>query len=160
MIGHAATRLGTTAMDLLRAAQAVVDLLPETIDGELVRCHEVARVVAEVLSYPERSKSGMFDELVVVDGKFGVHDHSWIRVDGSVRGRLILDPYAVGRIPMVQVLDLDVMTLPYRRESACDRCGVPNPWFYREGPTRDDVRHEVLAALRSYLTWFKPKGGA
>jgi len=48
--------------------------------------------------------------------------------------------------------------LPYRRESACDRCGAPNPWLYREGPARDDVRHETIAALRSYLTWFKPKG--
>jgi len=173
MIGHAAKRLGSTATGILRVAQDVVDLLPETIDGELVRCHEVARVVAEVLSVSDR-----FGDRIVVDGKFGVHDHSWIQIDlnpGLVpysvggRGRLILDPYAVGRVPMVQMLDLDATLLPYRRESACDRCGAPNPWLYREGPTRDDVRHEVVAALRSrvsdqrasvYPTWFDTKGGA
>lgn len=153
MIGYAAERLGTRAKNLLLVTQAIVDRLPETIDGELVRCHEIARVVAELLSM-----SDDFGDLIVVDGKFGVHDHSWIRMDQDGRGCLILDPYAMGRIPMVQVIDLDAMMVPYRRESACDRCGAPNPWLYREGPVRDDVRHEVITALRSYLTWFKLRG--
>jgi hypothetical protein len=53
--------------EMLGLASAIVELLPETTpDGELIRCHEVARIVGCLL------------KLEVQDGKYGLHDHSWL----------------------------------------------------------------------------------
>jgi hypothetical protein len=70
--------------------------------------------------------------LAVVDGAFLRVHHSWLSVD---HGGAILDVYSVGRLPMVQLVDLrNLASLPMRV-------------LYREGASRDDIREEVIAEL-------------
>lgn len=97
-----------------RLAKRVVETLPEEIEGQPLRCHEVARVVSHFI--PGR----------VVDGRCGPYDHSWL-----ILGDFILDPYAIGSYPLVQLAD------PY--------CLIKR--HYVEGAPRDDVRHEQLHTL-------------
>ena len=111
----------------LEAAARIVDLLPEiTPDGELIRCHEVARIVGCLL------------KLEVQDGKYGLHDHSWLwtgpfhpRWPRSLDPPKILDPYCVGNLPIVRILD--------------PASSVPHlGWMYRPGPVRDDVLKDFV----------------
>ncbi|MHA1573147.1 MAG: hypothetical protein ACTSX8_04065 [Alphaproteobacteria bacterium] len=76
-------------MQLHREAQRLVASLPRDRRSKL-RCHELARAVGRVL------------QLTVVDGKYGVVEHSWLSVTDTV----ILDVYVPGRAPMVQLLEL------------------------------------------------------
>lgn len=114
---------------MLRRAEAIVDLLPEeTPDGELIRCHEVARIVGSLLKLP------------VQDGKYGMCDHSWLwtrefdptfprlRVNGAPK---ILDPYCVGSLPAVRILD-SLVSLPHLG------------WAYQTGRERDDVKQDFV----------------
>lgn len=92
MRGYAETEVFDPAeIRLFRTAQQAVDCLP---DMPNLRCHEVARAVSRVL------------KLKVVDGWYGAVDHSWLEVPRSKGFPLILDLYAVGRVPMVQLLDV------------------------------------------------------
>lgn len=116
-------------LSLLQRAEAIVDLLPETTpDGKLIRCHEVARIVGSLLSLP------------VQDGKYGMCDHSWcwtrepdkdyhiLRLSAAPK---ILDPYAVGSLPVVRLLDTSVL--------------VPHlGWSYTPGVERDDVKEDFV----------------
>lgn len=83
--------------------------------GNELRCHEVARAVQRVLAAQPH-------ELVVVDGKCGPIEHSWLRC----RDGVILDPYAPGRLPAVQLIDPIVGTA------------------YRPGVPRTDIRQEII----------------
>lgn len=85
--------------------------------GNELRCHELARAV-QIVTYD----SG--HTLVVVDGKCGPIEHSWLMTDG---GR-ILDPYAPGRLPAVQLVD-------------------PIVGAYRPGTKRADIRHAIVDQL-------------
>lgn len=69
--------------------------------------------------------------LEVVDGLFGLVDHTWIEV--ALPGRIaILDIYSVGRLPMVQLVHHSFSTkMPYVGR-----------------PPRSDVRTDVIARLR------------
>lgn len=116
-------------MEFLQRAVRIVDLLPElSPDGELIRCHEVARVVGCLL------------KLEVQDGKYGLHDHSWLwtgpfhpRWPRSCDPPKILDPYCVGNLPIVRLLD--------------SASSVPHlGWMYRPGPERDDVLNDFVAS--------------
>lgn len=116
-------------IELLGLATIIVELLPETTpDGELVRCHEVARIVGCLLKLP------------VEDGKYGLHDHSWCWTGPFHPGYprtldppKILDPYCVGNLPVVRILD--------------SATSVPHlGWMYRPGQQRDDVLHEFVAS--------------
>lgn len=116
---------------LLLRAERIVELLPETTpDGELIRCHEVARIVGYLLKLP------------VQDGKYGMCDHSWcwtrepdpdyhiLRVSAAPK---ILDPYAIGSLPVVRLLDSGV--------------SVPHiGWSYMPGQARDDVKKDFVEA--------------
>lgn len=124
MTGFAATEIFEPwELDLLRRAEHVVRQLPEGL-----RCHEVARVVRQVLG------TG-----VVRDGKVGDTtrgcqvDHSWVVLedDGTGRRLHVLDCYAVGQVPPVQLVD----------------AGFPlaNPFFV--GKDRDDIDHEKVREL-------------
>jgi hypothetical protein len=99
-----------------------------------LRCHEVARVVAFILT-------GTHDD--VVDGTYGIFDHSWLEWRHS-GNRFILDCYTVGQLPMVQAIDA-VSLLP------------ENKLYEHRGP-RQDIRHKqidiILQMLRGF-TWWK-----
>jgi len=126
--------------DLLVRATRIVELLPELQpDGELIRCHEVARVVGCLL------------KLDVQDGKYGLHDHSWCwtgpfhpRWPRTVDPPKILDPYCVGNLPVVRLLD--------------SASSVPHlGWMYRPAPERDDVLKAFVESeaerIRRILQW-------
>jgi hypothetical protein len=86
--------------------------------GNELRCHELARAVHLVV-YESAPK------LLVIDGKCGPIEHSWLYLEDAV----ILDPYAPGRLPAVQLVDLVVGTA------------------YRPGPRREDIRQAVVDRL-------------
>lgn len=164
MLGYAATQFSQRALELMRYVALIVERFPEhaSVDGP-ARCHEVARAVWSVLRCVEADgvllEAGVADEgeslahlVSVVDGRFGHHDHSWLRVDGEAgEPACVLDPYAVGRLPMVQLVDQDCLTLAYHPGRGDD-----SPWRYREARDadgrpvrRDDVRWGTVEALVS-----------
>ena len=71
----------------LRRATALVDRVPQQLDGTWVRCHELARAVGRVLDLP------------VMDGSFGACEHTWLLLPTHV----ILDVYVPARVPQVQL---------------------------------------------------------
>jgi len=78
-------------LELLARVQAYIERVSDRWGNEL-RCHELARAVADVLAHRD---------LIVVDGKCGPIEHSWLCFsDGK-----ILDPYVPGRVPAVQLVD-------------------------------------------------------
>lgn len=119
---------------LLRMAERVVEFLP---DG--MRCHEVARVVGAVLG------------LEVADGSYGFVDHSWCwteppdpsRIAGRIGMPNILDPYCVGALPQVRLLDGSCTSLPHVG------------WSYRPGPARADVDEELVQATSDFFKQHK-----
>jgi hypothetical protein len=101
-------------LDLLARVQTIVARVSDEWGNEL-RCHELARAVHRVIG----------DSTIrVVDGHCGPIEHSWLRCgDGT-----IVDPYAPGRVPAVQVVD-------------------PLAGSYRPGVARRDVRRSVIRRL-------------
>lgn len=108
------------ALHAFALAQRVVEVLPE--DGRL-RCHEVARIVREVIGVGE-----------VQDGRFGAGprvlpvDHSWIVLRRVGPNRHVLDPYAVGQAPPVRLVEV----------------GFPLDDPFVAGSPREDVREDVV----------------
>jgi hypothetical protein len=102
-------------LKLLARTEAYVGLVSDAWGNEL-RCHELARAVRHVL--------GDFT-LVVVDGRCGPVEHSWIVCEGGV----ILDVYVPGRLPAIQIIDPIV--------------GIA----YRKGSPRDDIRSAIVTRL-------------
>lgn len=94
----------------------------------LLRCHELARGVAEVLK--RRGLVGW----TVVDGLYGLVDHSWLV---SERGN-ILDVYAIAALPMVQLVNTGCAGVRRPRQ------GYPG---YREGEPRTDILEDVVQWL-------------
>lgn len=96
VLGYSATNVFRKEhQELLRRAEKGVAALPE-IDG--LRCHEVARAVGQWLG------------LDYADGLYGAVQHTWLWVPvkpgpGVLRVIHILDVYAVGRLPIVQLID-------------------------------------------------------
>lgn len=93
------------------------------------RCHEVARAVSQIW---EKRGLPSACEIQVVDGHYGAVDHSWLAFWDGGRS-CIIDPYAVGRLPMVQLVD------PY----------VPGalPMYRPQDGYRSDIRPHEVAAL-------------
>jgi hypothetical protein len=103
-------------------------------DTKPVRCHELARAVAEFLSLLRAC---------VQDGFYGFVEHSWLWVpgppEGTVTKRLgwphILDVYSVGQLPMVRLV-------------AGDNAGLPHVgWSYRPDSPRTDIDRAVVERL-------------
>lgn len=96
MISYAGRRVFTgKAMAAAKAAALVVSHIKE-VEDEKLRCHEVARIVQRILKpiFPIKLR----------DGSYGICiDHSWCLIDGY-----ILDVYAVGSIPQVQLVDANL----------------------------------------------------
>jgi len=86
-----------TEIALYEKAVEMLKVLPEHSPwGTLLRCHELARVVGELL------------DLEYVDGLYsGFMEHSWcLMPERHDRiGRNILDVYPVGRFPLPQLVD-------------------------------------------------------
>lgn len=101
---------------LLARVEAYVALVSDTWGNEL-RCHELARAVQRVVH--DRAF-----KLVVVDGMCGPIEHSWLCLSDGV----ILDPYAPGRLPAVQLVDA--------------LAGA-----YRPGEKRQDIRQAIVDQL-------------
>ena len=124
MRGYAATAIFTAEERLLLGeAERFVARLYDP-DGE-VRCHEVARAFQE--TWPEYRGIA----LEVVDGTFGIVDHSWIEAWNGPR-KSVLDVYSVGRLPIVQLIHVNFK--------------FPLP--FNSGKPRDDVRRDVISQLR------------
>jgi hypothetical protein len=91
-----------------------------------VRCHELARALAV-----------FFDGgWVVVDGKYGSVDHSWL-VPLAYKTRTVLDPYAVWRVPMVQLVDTSPL--------------LPEHGLYKPGTYRMDIQNGVVTKLIQFF---------
>lgn len=123
-----------TARHLLELAQMAVAFLPDSIDPETIRCHELARALTQQLPGMHR----------LVDGRYGQVDHSWIELPLGGAG-YILDVYAVGRLPQVQLLQkhpfLEAVTA-----------------LYKPGSPRNDIRRNVVEAMNEHLNrTFRPR---
>lgn len=120
MIGYSEKEIfSKPELQLFSRARRFVDDLVE-FPTEVFRCHELARAVAASL----RELGFLVD---VVDGHIGAVDHSWL----VTQHKHILDVYAVGRLPMVQLVD------PFT--SAC--------MGYREGRQREDIDQAVVEKI-------------
>ena len=84
--------------------------------GNELRCHELARAVKIVVDK---------NTLYVLDGKCGPIEHSWLSFGDGV----ILDPYAPGRMPAVQMIDPIVGAA------------------YRPGTPRSDIQQAIVDRL-------------
>lgn len=110
-------------LGLLNRATAYVTRVDESAFEEPVRCHELVRAIGKLL------------ELKHEDGVYSLHweigggvDHSWLLVPQDFKrervGCSILDVYAVGSLPQVQLLHCGT-TVPHyrnfiRREARTD----------------------------------------
>lgn len=103
---------------LLRMAVDVVTKLPDPPAGEEWRCHEVARIVQYALRLAGHTT-------LLQDGLYGTIDHSWLWLPPYPR-RVLLDTYAVGAHPQVQL-----------------RAGFVGDG-YKPGELRDDIDVELL----------------
>lgn len=122
-------------LELFHAASDVVSLLPEVDQhGALLRCHEVARIVGGLLRLP------------VMDGRYEYGcEHSWCVIkEANGRGFTILDPYAVGRLPLVQLV--------------CVTPTMPNRYFPEA--LRKDIREDVVERLLDYFYDRKKNNGS
>lgn len=125
MIGYSAFVVFVPSdLKILERATAVVRLFPDRDHQDrYIRCHEVARAVYEILDLKS------LDGPKVEDGKYGSVEHSWIRFDRKT----VLDVYAIGRLPMVQLVELNWQ-------------GRTNELFV-PGPLREDIREDVLREM-------------
>lgn len=131
MRSHSQTEVFNAAeIDCLKMAARIVAKLPNVgPTGEPIRCHEVARIVGAVLG------------MQVCDGLYGFVDHSWLWttpfIKDDIVGRIgvpnILDPYCVGSLPQVRLVDCSVVSLPHVG------------WSYRPSGKRTDI-HEIFVA--------------
>ncbi len=131
MIGYA-ERVWVPARtaEVFRYARSLVARVPSHLDpeGREVRCHELARAVARCLA-------GQRVAHQVVDGLLWAVDHTWIVLPDPGR-RLLLDMYAPGRLPQVQLI--------------CDDACVSRG--YTPGEERTDVRWSVVDHLVRAMT--------
>lgn len=169
-VTHTHYSIGRVRVAFAKAAELVEGLDEaqwDTRSGKppRVRCHELARAVGRVLGLP------------VQDGNYTCVAHSWLLVPDARRPRKsqldpggtpgvigetprqaayfyswILDVYAVGRLPMVQLVD--IVNLPGAYGPARE---IRKPadlrirYQYEHGPTRDDIDEAVVGRLTRQL---------
>jgi hypothetical protein len=142
MKSYAENRFNQAELSAFNLATMLVPLLPNrSNEYEDIRCHEIARIFANVIS----SIQGI--DLYVQDGCYGFIDHSWLwtSVPGTTIGRVhcpnILDPYAVGSLPQVRLVDCSASALPH--------FGA----MYQLGPVRTDIDHAFVDSLTRSLVY-------
>jgi hypothetical protein len=130
-------------LELFTMAHFAVSGLPDCDAAhELLRCHEVARIIERrlrrqldkhgYLIIEEKAAPPLKLHIEVVDGHYHHIEHSWLIV-GLHAPTYILDVYAVGRMPQVQLLTPD----------------LGHAALFRPGPWRTDIRRDVVEALTS-----------
>src|SRR5262245_48393797 len=135
MKGYSVTDIFTEAeLDVHRTATLLVGNLPDIPE---LRCHELARAVAEFLT-----TRYVHIGFHIVDGKFGTVDHSWLvfrnpRKDVCYR-HTILDVYSVGSVPVVQL-------------HCADALGLRNARRFIEGQPRDDIDTAMIEHVLKHL---------
>jgi hypothetical protein len=77
-----------------RMVERVVDTKTST------RCHELARACQLALL------SLGHPHWLIADGHYGIVEHSWLEMSPETNHHAILDVYSVGRLPMVQLVDI------------------------------------------------------
>ncbi len=133
MIGYAQREIFTPReLKLLDCAETLVAIAPYEIDGDLVRCHELARAVGAVL--------GLQHE----DGRYGFVDHTWLWTS-KLSERVapwdlphVLDVYVPGGMPQVQLID-------------AAHAGLP-PRYYLSNSLDLVVRYDVIDKLARAFT--------
>src|SRR5688572_1954048 len=131
MIGYSAENIFTQSeLELHRQATTFVSDIPNDLGFE-VRCHELVRAVAVFLE-------ACRPRLHIVDGHFGAVEHSWLVAlpEAGFPGyrHIILDVYAVGSLPLVQLIEAGSL-------------GIRDARDYREGATRDDINPDHVTAI-------------
>ena len=115
-----------------------VDVLKRVGDhwANELRCHELVRATRGVLELLGH------ENIVHVDGKLGMIEHSWLIgythsvFSGMlVKSDYILDVYCPGRIPSVQLIH-------------CSHAITNN---YIEGERRVDIKHDIIAKLKKEM---------
>ena len=100
-------------------------------DREL-RCHELTRAVKRFMQHGDVPYHPV--DVTLFDGKYSIVDHSWLEILSKNREGLcslyVLDVYAVGQLPQVQLLDI-TFSLPHRAN-------------YRAQARRDDIDMDIV----------------
>lgn len=114
-----------------RATQLVSRV--QFLDGDEIRCHELARAVGRVLALPYS------------DGRYGSIDHTWLRVGDwrhEPQRAKILDVYVPGGVPQVQLIHYAAWSLPHWRQ------------LYRQGVEyeRTDIDEALVERLARTMT--------
>lgn len=120
----------------LTLAKRYVGYLPNKIGKRVTRCHEVARVVAEYLDTAEDLK-GL--KIEIYDGHYGPMEHSWLVLRDRFKGATyvaVLDTYAVGRLPQVQLVSTS----------------VGHALLYEAGDPRKDIRKTDMKKMREHAS--------
>lgn len=111
---------------LYERAVELVKLAPYKLNGQLVRCHELARAVGHILE---------LTDLCVSDGYYGLGEHTWLWTKPLSPGPVlssppnILDVYCPGVEPQVVLVDW------YNHQA------------YRRGDRREDISGNVVKCL-------------
>lgn len=118
MIGYAEKEIfSKREMELWSRAVELIAWTPYDMDGEPVRCHELARAVGKLLGLEHR------------DGRYGFVEHTWLwteslkeeGVDDRAKAFCapwvlpnVLDVYVPGSVPQVQLVHMAASGLPPR----------------------------------------------
>lgn len=99
-----------------------------------LRCHELARAVKRFMTHGNFPYHLHPANVTLLDGKYGLVDHSWLELfcksPEGLCSLYILDVYAVGQLPQVQLLDT-TFQLPHRAN-------------YKPGARRDDINMRIV----------------
>lgn len=129
MNGYSATMVfKTNEIKIWKDATEAVQAIPENTH---LRCHELVRAIGIYLFEAKPAP-------LVCDGHFGMVEHSWLLIpppSGYPGHRhIILDVYAVGSMPMVQLIDAGSLGIREARQ-------------YKEGPARRDIDEKMIETL-------------
>jgi hypothetical protein len=122
MIGYAEREVfSAREKHLFRMATMLVSRVPYALDGQPVRCHELARAVGRVL------------ELTHEDGRFGFVEHTWLWTEPKDHPKFaapwvlpnVLDVYVPGSMPQVQLVHM-ATGLPSRYYLSNLSFGIPD----------------------------------
>jgi hypothetical protein len=125
-------RIGASALGAYAGACLLLFDIKEPYPGYF-RCHEVVRFVYRYMKKHDTSLGRLMRTMRVVDGVFAGVEHSWIELAPDI----ILDVYAVARVPMVQLIDAAAYTLL--------------PRLFKEGPYRTDIDESKIEELQSQI---------
>lgn len=140
MIPYAQTEVFTPLeLQTYEAAKELVTRIPNGLESDSVRCHEVARIVAGV--FP--------DALEWRDGEYSRGlAHAWCVFrnqvpvyNGHTRREIILDPYASHSLPQVQLANVGYMV----QEIYIEGCLLGDP-------VDDEWVSEVVESLRPKMS--------